>query len=97
MRRVLLSPRAEADIVDIAAHTLANWGERQMARYVGGLDHRLGVLAAHPESGRRRTEIGSDYRSAVYGSHVIFYRVRTADILVVRVLHARMNPDRHLP
>jgi plasmid stabilization system protein ParE len=48
--RIVVSPRAQADIVDIAAYTLDHWGDRQMERYVDGLHERFVSLASHPET-----------------------------------------------
>ena len=68
-----------------------------MQRYVDGLHARLAMLARFPNSGRRRDDLGVGYRSIVHGSHIVFYRVSRRDLVVVRVLHVRMSPDRHLP
>jgi toxin ParE1/3/4 len=95
--RIVVSPKAEADIVDIAEYTLENWGERQMVRYVEGLHERFIRLAAEPQTGRRREEVGRGYRSIVHGSHIVFYRPTVRDLFIVRVLHARMSPERHIP
>ena len=65
MLRIVVSPKAEADIVDIAAYTLENWGERQMVLYVEGLHERFTGLAVDPKVGRRREELGRGYRSIV--------------------------------
>ena len=96
MLEVVLSLRARQDMVDIAAYTLANWDERQMARYVDGLQARFSALARFPDTGRRRDEIGRGLRSIVQGSHVVFYRVTKSTLVVIRVLHVRMNPAYHL-
>jgi toxin ParE1/3/4 len=95
--RIVVLPKAQADIIDIAAYTLANWGERQMARYIDSLHERFVDLASHPEMGRRRDEIRRGYRSIVHGSHIVFYRLTRRELVIVRVLHGRMNPERHIP
>ena len=68
-----------------------------MERYVDTLHERFTSLARNPEQGRRRDELGRDHRSIVHGSHVVFYRCTVRDLIIVRVLHGRMNPERHLP
>ncbi len=97
MLRIVVSPRAEDDIIGIAAFTLRTWGEHQMSRYVDGLHSQFAALARFPNSGRRRDEIGRGYRSMVHGSHIVFYKVVVRDLVIVRVLHTRMSPERHLP
>jgi toxin ParE1/3/4 len=96
MLQIVLSARARQDMVDISAYTLANWGERQMALYVGGLQQRFAALAQFPETGRRRDEFGRGLRSIVQGSHVVFYRTTKSSLAIIRVLHVRMNPLLHL-
>ena len=97
MLRLVLSPRAEDDIVEIAAHTLQVWAERQMSRYVEDLHRRFENLVRFPETGRRRDELGRGYLSIVQGSHIVFYRMTARALVIIRVLHVRMSPDRHLP
>lgn len=97
MLRIVISPRAEADIVDIAGYTLETWGERQMSLYVDGLQARFAALANFPDTGRPRDELKRGYRSIVQGSHIVFYRTTARDLVIVRVLHVRMSPERHLP
>jgi toxin ParE1/3/4 len=96
MLRVVLSPRAENDVVGIAAYTLDTWGERQMSLYVDGLNARFSELVRYPGQGRRPSDIGRGYRSVVQGSHIVFYRTMAQDLVIVRILHVRMSPDRHL-
>lgn len=96
MRSIVVTPRAQDDIVEIATYTLERWGEAQMARYVDALHRRFGQLARLPEVGRLRKDVGPHYRSVVQGSHVIFYRVTASNIVIVRVLHGRMSAERHL-
>ncbi|MBI2740663.1 MAG: type II toxin-antitoxin system RelE/ParE family toxin [Rhodospirillales bacterium] len=97
MLHIVVLPKAQADIVDIAAYTLENWGERRMTRYVDSLHARFVVLARQPEIGRRRDDIGPGYRSIVHGSHIVFYRLTRRELVIVRVLHGRMSSERHIP
>jgi toxin ParE1/3/4 len=96
MLRIVVSTRAQDDIVGIAAYTLDMLGEGQMSRYVDGIHARFVELARFPNTGRRRDEIGPGYRSVVQGSHIVFYRTTVRDLVIVRILHVRMSPDRHL-
>jgi toxin ParE1/3/4 len=96
MLRIVVTPRAEDDIARIAVHTLERWGERQMAKYVEDIHERFLFLARFPHTGRTRDELGRGYRSIVQGSHIVFYRATARDLVIVRILHVRMSPDRHL-
>jgi toxin ParE1/3/4 len=61
---------------------------------------RLKIVAApwqkNPALGRRCDEIRGGLRRLEHGKHVIFYRQQDNDgILVSRILHQRMLPERH--
>lgn len=40
--------------------------------------------------------VAMGYRSYAIGSHAIFYRTRSAGVDVIRILHQRMDPSRHV-
>jgi toxin ParE1/3/4 len=56
----------------------------------------IGALASDPLRGRACDEIRPGYRKGHAGSHVIFYRVEDRRIDVVRIVHRRMDFERHL-
>jgi toxin ParE1/3/4 len=84
-----LSRAAESDLVDIANWTLRTWG------YIDDLEACCRKLARSPDSGRRCDRVRPGLRRMEHGSHVIFFRSEPAGILVYRILHRRMLPERH--
>jgi toxin ParE1/3/4 len=96
MLRIVVSPRARDDMVGIASYTLSMWGEAQMSRHIDGLNARFAELARLPGLGRPRDEMAPGYRSIVQGAHIVFYRTTGRELVIVRILHGRMDPDRHL-
>lgn len=44
-------------------------------------------LAAFPLAGRARADLAEGIRQSVVGPYLIFYRPRSDDILIVRVIH----------
>ncbi len=46
--------------------------------------------------GLEREELLSNMRSFPVDSHVIFYRLKQYQIEVVRILHGRQDPQRHI-
>ena len=96
MRSIVLTPRARDDVLAISDYTLTRWGDAQMGRYVDQLHKRFEQLARLPRLGKLRPDLGRHYRSAPQGSHVIFYRVTTTHLVIVRILHGRMSAERHL-
>lgn len=89
------SRRAEADLLSIADYTLRTWGKAQAARYISELEVCCRKLADNPALGRRCDEVRPGLRRLEHGKHVVFYRQERGGILVSRILHQRMVPDRH--
>jgi toxin ParE1/3/4 len=89
------SRRAEADLLGIGAHTLRTWGEDQAIRYLDDLEVCCQMLAENPTLGRACDEVRPGLRRMERGRHVIFYREEGGGILVSRILHQRMLPERH--
>ena len=90
-----LSLCAEADLLSIGTHTLRAWGEAQTVRYLDELEFCCQKLADNSVLGRACHHIRPGlYRNEV-GRHIIFFRREPAGILVSRILHARMLPERH--
>ncbi len=97
MTRFEFSERALADISGITAYTAAQWGTSQARAYLGALEGRLTELAHRPLMGRRRDELADCLLCFPFESHVIFYRPAAFGIAVVRILHKRQDPFRHVP
>jgi toxin ParE1/3/4 len=89
-----LSRRAEDDLLEIGAYTLQNWGADQTIRYIDQLETCCQRLADNPGLGRSCDEIRPGLRRMEQGKHVIFYRQYEGGILVSRILHERMLPER---
>ena len=96
MATFCLSRLAEADLLDIASYTLRVWGEDQTIRYLDDLENSCQQLANKPELGRACDHVRPGLRRMECGQHVIFYRIETGGILVSRILHARMLPERQM-
>ena len=96
MGKYRLTRRAEADLVSIGEQTLASWGIEQCARYLDALEACCQNLADTPLLGHACPDVGAGFRRMEQGKHVLFYKVESDGVLVVRVLHRRMLPRLHL-
>ncbi len=93
-----LTKKAKADLKEIAHYTQCQWGRDQRDKYLAMLDSCFHQLAANPFMGKDCSHIRSGYRKNTVGSHVIFYRQTSVDIIeIVRVLHGSMDIERRLP
>jgi len=85
--RYRLRVRARQDLQEIGRYTLEAWGSAKRRAYLLAIDARFKNLAAHPERGAPRADIGPDWRSSRVGRHLIFYMQQSWGIEIVRVLH----------
>lgn len=96
MTGFVLTPRARADLEDIWDYTQAQWNAAQAECYLRGIERAIKSLARNPRLGRSCDEIRAGYFKFHTGSHVLFYRRKLGKIEVVRILHQRMDFERHL-
>lgn len=94
--RFELSRQAAADLDAIADYTVDRWGTDQAKVYLDALQARLTQLAYQPLLGRRRDELASGLLCFPFESHVVFYCATKFGIAVVRILHKRQDPLRHI-
>ena len=93
MKEIRLRPAAERDVAGIREYTRRTWGAEQASRYLQGLGRRfqdIGRGVAIWRQSERNT------RCARYRSHLIYFRVAETHVLIVRVLHERMDVSSHL-
>ena len=95
MAEFRFSRRAAADLMSIADYTLRKWGKAQAARYISELEVCCQRLADSPALGRPCDDVRPELRRLEHGKHVVFYRQKRGGIMVSRILHQRMLPDRH--
>lgn len=91
-----LSKRAESDIGNIAQYTIGQFGVEQARTYRDSMIASFQSLVENPRLGRKIDDIRKGYRRHDHQSHVIFYQIDRQDILIIRVLHKKMNAPRHL-
>ena len=95
MAQFRLTRRAEADVVSIGAYTLRTWGEDQTVRYLEDLEASCQMVADNPALGRVCDAVHPGLLRMESGQHVVFYRQAAGGILISRILHQRMLPERH--
>ncbi|MBB5518645.1 type II toxin-antitoxin system RelE/ParE family toxin [Amphiplicatus metriothermophilus] len=96
MSRYVFSAQARADLDSVLSYTLEGWGARQAKTYLDALETRLQALAKTPSMGRARPDLAEGVLSFPSGSHVIYYKQIRGGIAVVRILHGRRDPSRHI-
>ena len=93
-----LTPAAQRDLSTIWDYTAERWDIQQAETYIGEIRAAVERVAEDPRRGRARDEIRDGHSSYSVVSHVLFYRTKedTGGVDIVRILHQRMDPARHL-
>jgi len=91
-----LSRRARQDLRDIGRHSQREWGLEQRDIYLRALHHAMERNAVRPGLGVGREDILPGLRCLTVGRHHVYYRWAAPGIIVLRILHQRMDPYRHL-
>jgi toxin ParE1/3/4 len=94
--QLIISPATRDDLKDIYQFGLRNWGQHQSSRYLNHLKEQFWTLTTQPFLGIERPELLRDMQSFPVESHVVFYRVQAIRLEIVRVLHGRQDPARHI-
>jgi len=90
-----LTPLAEVDLEHIWFDTLQRWSKAQADRYHRDLVATFNALAEGRKVGRE-SDIRPGYLKYLSVSHMIYFCDRGDRIEIIRVLHAKMDANRHL-
>jgi toxin ParE1/3/4 len=84
------------DIEEIWDYTVAHWNVRQAETYIRQIQAAVETVASEPHLARSCEAVRTGYWKYPVGSHVIFFRKIPGGINIARILHGRMDFDRHL-
>jgi toxin ParE1/3/4 len=91
-----LSRKAKADLEAIWLYALETWSLKQADVYCAELYDCFEMLGDMPGLGRKAFRLRPKLLRLEHESHTIFYLRRKSAILVIRILHGLMDPERHL-
>jgi toxin ParE1/3/4 len=94
-RRLLLSPRAAADLEEIADYIARDIPVRA-ASFIAELEAKCRAVAAAPELYPARTDLAPGLRMAVHARYLVLFRDLPSEstVRVERVLHSARNLPR---
>lgn len=88
-----LTPAAQNDLEKIWLYTARTWSAAQADRYTDILEDTLERLLFMPEMARERGDFDPPVRIHPSAEHLIIYRIKGNQLLILRVLGA--NQDWH--
>ena len=95
MAGFVFTPAAEADIEGIWDYTAEHWNIDQADRYIDDIRDACRGLADGRKRGQK-VAIRAGYMKFAVGTHLLFYRAEDGVIVIVRILHRRMDAEAHL-
>jgi toxin ParE1/3/4 len=96
VKRLVLTEIAKSDLASIRRYSTRIWGRDQTGRYIDDLRDTMKGLVRGTVITRARDDLRPGFLMATSGRHSIFFEADDSRILVVRVLHDRMDYRRHL-
>ncbi|MBT9370678.1 type II toxin-antitoxin system RelE/ParE family toxin [Rhizobium sp. CSW-27] len=96
MKTLIISPRAADDIDEIYDYTEARWGQDQAEDYTFGIRQALQDVCRGTKKGRSINHIRKGAMSLSFRSHYLIYQEKAASLILIRILHQRMNIGHHL-
>jgi toxin ParE1/3/4 len=92
MAKFLLSNKAVEDLSKIWDYTYEVWSENQADKYYELLIETCQEIAKSPDISKNYDDIENNIIGFRVGKHIIFYQeIKPREILVVRILHERMD------
>jgi len=95
-RRLRVSALAARDVGRIGVYSRQRWGIAVAVRYLLGLDAAMRRLRRSPSLGSNYGEVLPGVHRYLFKSHFLYYTVSDDSVRIVRILHVRMSPKRHL-
>lgn len=90
MARIVLSPLARTDLLEIWAYIGADSPEAA-DRVIRDIETKFRMLAERPAAGRARPDLSRDARSFPAGRYVVIYRVIGDAVQILRVVSGRRD------
>jgi toxin ParE1/3/4 len=87
---------AENDLFEIGVYTWTEWGAEQFEKYMALLRETCEDIIPHKHRFARSVPLRPELLRWRCERHVIFFRRVDDDFEIVRILHDRMLPAKHL-
>lgn len=87
MSSFLLTLQAKNDLGEIHDF-IAEDNPTAALGFINSIQDKCQTLALSPEIGRTREELGFELRSFPIKNYIIFYRIKSSTVQVIRILHS---------
>ena len=91
MAEVIIRAEARADLLDIYAQGIQQFGTDVASAYMDGIDQTFARLADHPEIGPVYPGLKPPVRFLTHRNHHILYDYDGSTVRIARILHHAMD------
>ena len=92
----IISKEAIADLDEIWYNTVKKWSAEQANRYYDLIFQEIDYIRKRPLSGKPLDDFRKGYRVSKVKSHLVFYKVVSETIEIIRILHQRIDIENQL-
>ncbi|WP_416237369.1 type II toxin-antitoxin system RelE/ParE family toxin [Sulfitobacter sp. F26204] len=96
MKALKFRPKARTDLDGIWAYSVENWGTDQAQTYFRGIQRVLDRLIDGTGISLSAENVLERCRKVRVASHVVYFQEDSDEIVVIRILHQRMDVARSL-
>jgi toxin ParE1/3/4 len=91
-----ISRLALKDLENIWEYTVEQWSKEQANKYYNEIFSVIDKICEKSDTGKSIDEIKKGHRRANVKSHMIIYKVISTTVYIDRILHQKMDIEKHL-
>lgn len=91
--RYRLSQKAVVDLENILIEGILTFGELQALKYQDSFKKTFDLLAYMPILGRKSERSNTNEHRFLHGSHVIYYRIESDEIVIENIIYGPIIKD----
>ncbi|MEQ1676179.1 MAG: type II toxin-antitoxin system RelE/ParE family toxin [Chitinophagaceae bacterium] len=95
-RTYTITKKAVSDLEEIWLYTVEKWSVEQADRYYNLIIDEIEYICSNADAGKSMEHVRKGYRASKVKSHLVFYKISTDLVEVIRILHERMDIENRL-
>lgn len=92
----VISKKAVSDLEEIWLYTVEKWSVEQADRYYNLIFDEIDFICKNIQTGKSMEHVRKDYYASKVKSHLIFYKIESKRIEIIRILHEMMDIENRL-
>jgi toxin ParE1/3/4 len=84
------------DLDNIWEYTAEQWSIEQANKYYNEIFSAISKICENSDNGKTIDEIKKGHRRTNVKTHIIFYKVKGTKVFIDRILHQKMDIEKHL-